>query len=830
MRHPHLSPVTGAALLSMAFLLAASPTVLAQNKHTVPLFHSASHATLQSYVRIINRSEQSGTLTFHAFDDAGERYGPVTLSVRAKATHHFTSDDLRDGNPDKGLSGGIGEGEGDWRLELETGLDIEPLAYVRPRDATGFVTSIHDIAESISGVPSSSTPSRMRWHVPFFNPGSNTTQQSWLRVVNISGIDTEVTVEGIDDDGAPGTDTVRVDVPGDAAVWLSAQELEQGSEDSEFEGQLGNGRGKWQLIVSAGRPVVVMSLLLGQSGNLANLSTVTADRTIRGSTGPDDLYGGNGDDVLNPGDTNFGELDAVYGSAGNDTIVYSDSGMYGSQELYYTELETGGIRVMVDGAANLATVDKGAAGTDTIVDIANPMNAGGSPPHAGGFSLQGTDFDDVFDVNPADGQWLGIEGEGGNDEFNIGPDGLFTLAYWYAPGGVVVDLSEGRASNDGHGDVDTINGHPFGVSGSDFTDVLRGSDRNESFTGRSGHDNIDGGGGTDTLRFGTLIATVGNLHVDLEAGTATGTWGGNAFSYTLSNIESVVGESGDDTLRGNDEHNTLEGRAGNDTIYGGAGEDRLDGGEGNDVLNPGSAVEGTDTVLGSTGSDRIVYTDSDNNTYQWLGYSGLDSDGITVTVDGAANRATANKGASGTDTIVDVIKPLEAWGFGVEGTRSDDVFNVELDNNQYQWMDVDGGAGNDTINIQPGNGEFFVGHYSAPSGITVDLSAGMALNDGYGGADTYNGTVTGIYGSDHADELRGSNNDEWFIGRGGNDTIDGGGGFDHLHFSGAERRNSIDVDLEDGTVTGSTGGKTFTYTVSNIESVSGGNEGRHLLW
>ena len=328
MRHPHLSNIAGAALLSMAFLLAASPTVLAQNKHTVPLFHSASHATLQSYVRVINRSEQSGAVTFYAFDDAGERYGPVTLLLRAKATHHFTSDDLRDGNPDKGLSGGIGEGEGDWRLELETGLDIEPLAYVRPRDATGFVTSIHDMAESISGVPSSSTPSTMRWHVPFFNPGSNTAQQSWLRVVNISGIDTEVTIEGLDDDGAPGSDTVRFDLPGDAAVRLSAQELEQGADDSGFEGRLGDGGGKWQLFVSAGRPLVVMSLLLGQSGNLANLSTVTADRTIRGGPGPDRLYGGNGDDVIDPGNNSEG-ADTVYASAGNDTIIYSDSGTTG---------------------------------------------------------------------------------------------------------------------------------------------------------------------------------------------------------------------------------------------------------------------------------------------------------------------------------------------------------------------------------------------------------------------------------------------------------------------------------------------------------------------
>ena len=754
MRHPHLSNTAGAALLSLAFLLAQSPAALAQNKHTLPLFMSSSHSTLQGFVRIINRSEDAGEVTIHAVDDDGNRFGPVTLSLGANRTRHFNSDNLRDGAPEKGLDGSIADGEGNWRLELETALDIEPLAYTRPK-GEGFLTSTHDVALSIPGVPSSSNLSTMRWHVPIFNPGGNADQQSRLRVVNISGIDTEVEIEGIDDHGASGTEVVRFDLPADAALTLNAQELEEGSDDAIFDGQLGDGTGKWQLFVSAGRPILVMSLLRSTSGHMTNLSTVTGDRTIRGGPGPDRLYGGNGDDVLNPGDTNFGELDAVYGSAGNDTIVYSDSGMYGSQELYYTELETGGIRVMVDGAANLATVDKGAAGTDTIVDIANPMNAGGSPPYAGGFSLQGTDFDDVFDVNPADGQWLGIEGEGGNDEFNIGPDGLFTLAYWYSPSGVVVDLSEGRASNDGHGDVDTINGHPFGVSGSDFTDLLRGSDRNESFTGRSGNDTIDGGGGTDTLRFETLIATVGNVHVDLEAGTATGTWGGDAFSYSLSNIESVDGTAGDDTLRGNDDNNELRGGAGNDTLSGGAGRDELHGGEGNDVLNPGDNMYDSDDVYGSTGDDRIIYTDSTESSYQWLLYTELDSGGIRVEVDGGANQATVDKGAAGTDTIVDVAKPMSEYGFGIVGSPDGDVFNVELDGSEYQYMDIQGGAGNDTFNIQQGAGQFVLVHWTVPGRVHIDLAAGKVYDDGYGGVDTLNG-VSQVYGSEYDDTLIGS--------------------------------------------------------------------------
>ena len=265
MRIPGRFNVVNGVLLSLALSLVQAPAALAQNKHTLPLFVSASHQTLQGFARIINLSERAGEVTIHAIDDTGQRFGPVTLSLAAKATRHFSSDDLRDGNTEKGLSGGVESGQGNWRLELETDLDIDPLIYTRPR-GEGFVTSTHDIvAEGES----------MRWRVSFFNPGSNTAQQSRLRVVNTSGIDTEVRVEGLDDKGADGTGVVRFDLAANAARMLSAKELEEGSVDSTFDGQLGDGTGKWQLFVSADQPIQVMSLLLSESGYLTNLSTST---------------------------------------------------------------------------------------------------------------------------------------------------------------------------------------------------------------------------------------------------------------------------------------------------------------------------------------------------------------------------------------------------------------------------------------------------------------------------------------------------------------------------------------------------------------------------
>ena len=263
MRYHDLSYIIPSALLLFALLFAHPPAALAQNSHTLPLFMSASNMEQQGFVRIINRSDRDGTVTIHAVDDSGqEATSPVTLSLEAKKTKHFNSGDLEQGNSEKGLSGSTGSGQGDWWLKLETDLDIEPLAYIRTTDR--FLTSIHDVVQGES----------MRWDVPIFNPGDNDQQKSQLRLINISDTATEVKIEGLDDDGmaAPGG-AVQMTLPANAARLYSAQDLETGH--SEFEGNLGNGMGKWQLIVSADRPIQVMSLMSTPTGHVTNLSTST---------------------------------------------------------------------------------------------------------------------------------------------------------------------------------------------------------------------------------------------------------------------------------------------------------------------------------------------------------------------------------------------------------------------------------------------------------------------------------------------------------------------------------------------------------------------------
>ena len=222
---------------------------------------SASSMGQQGFVRIINRSGRPGTVRIHAIDDSGRRFDPVSLSLDAKEAMQFSSQDLERGNPEKGLSAGVGAGAGHWRLEFDTALDIEPLAYIRTSD--GFLTSMHELAAREG--------TAMRYHVPFFNPASNRALVSWLGLINPGDRDADVVIDALDARGNPPPGgEVRLRLRAGAARALSAQQLEQG--DPGLSGRLGDGEGKWQLFVSSRTPVQVMSLMQTRSGHLSNLS------------------------------------------------------------------------------------------------------------------------------------------------------------------------------------------------------------------------------------------------------------------------------------------------------------------------------------------------------------------------------------------------------------------------------------------------------------------------------------------------------------------------------------------------------------------------------
>ena len=230
---------------------------------TVPFLVAASTSPPYGFVRVESRSDESGTVEITAIDDTAERFGPVTLALDAGEVASFTSRHLEEGEEERGLSAGVGDGSGHWRLELDTDLEITVQAYAR--NLEDYVSRID---ATVAGVYEDGMH---RYHVTFFNPGSNVVKPSVLRLVNPNDTDAEVTLSAVDDDSAAAPEgDVTLTVPAGQARDLSAQALESGGDG--FEGSLGDGEGKWRLTVSADRALHVVSLVRTRWGYLASLS------------------------------------------------------------------------------------------------------------------------------------------------------------------------------------------------------------------------------------------------------------------------------------------------------------------------------------------------------------------------------------------------------------------------------------------------------------------------------------------------------------------------------------------------------------------------------
>ena len=226
-------------------------------RHVVPLMAAVADDARQGFVRIINRSDNAGSIHIDAWDDAGRQRGPLALVVGPRQAVHFNSNDLELGNADKGLTGAVGTGTGSWRLVLSSALPFDAMAYMRTSD--GFLTAMHGLVEPVGQIH----------EVPIFNPGTNRNQVSELRLTNPHASAVSVTIDGEDDAGSSPGSTVHLSLPGRSSRTLTAAEIEAGDGVS---GALGDGHGKWRLSVWSSQRVQVMNLLSSPTGHLTNLS------------------------------------------------------------------------------------------------------------------------------------------------------------------------------------------------------------------------------------------------------------------------------------------------------------------------------------------------------------------------------------------------------------------------------------------------------------------------------------------------------------------------------------------------------------------------------
>ncbi len=376
---------------------------------------------------------------------------------------------------------------------------------------------------------------------------------------------------------------------------------------------------------------------LNGQGGVDRLEGGTGDNAFDGGAGDDVLVGGAGRDTMRGGPG----ADTVSGSGGND-VIYGDGPV--SKPDDGNDVVTGGDgddRIV--GGDGKDTID-GGTGNDTIT------GSGGNDKITGGTgadALQGGTGDDTVDGG-ADDDTVG--GNDGKDTL-IGGTGTDTLL-----GGAGIDKLDGGAGDDS-------------LDGGDGDDVLDGG---------TNADQLRGGAGNDTATWASrsepLDLSVDGIADDGGASDARAVGGGDPADSIGSDVETVVGGAGDDTLSvTTDAPYTLDGGPGNDTLtvasfvvnsqtlLGSDGTDTLTGGSGDDVLDGGL---GKDLEQGGAGADRFVQGTAPNGADQLYGGSGYDvvdyslrTAAVTVTFDNVANDGGSGEKDNVRSDVERALKP-----------------------------------------------------------------------------------------------------------------------------------------------------------------------------
>ncbi|QGX99247.1 calcium-binding protein [Roseovarius faecimaris] len=270
------------------------------------------------------------------------------------------------------------------------------------------------------------------------------------------------------------------------------------------------------------------------------------------------------------------------------------------------------------------------------------------------------------------------------------------------------------------------------------------------------------------------------------------------------------------------------------TIIGSPFDDNLVGTAVNDSINPG-ANNGNDFMVATTGNDTYDFGDADADSFYTVDYSFIN--GARTFNINAVNATASVSGSGGTDTFINIASSLtsELGGMQFHGSTANDTFNVT--NELGSWVNLNGGQGVDTYNLTLPSGSLMrVSFNETPNNtptqaVVVNLATGVVSNDGHGNTEQINVTGQGsveIRGSNFNDVLTGSSRNDSFITDLGNDTVNGGAGFDRVRYdrSGLE---TVTVDLQNNVATGVWAGQNFTDSLTSIESVRGSRSGNDTL-
>jgi len=586
--------------------------------------------------------------------------------------------------------------------------------------------------------------------------------------------------------------------------------------------------------------------------NADTLQGGSGDDTIEGFAGDDVLRGygkdnsamsPDGNDSILAGDGN----DSIYGGVGDDSI---DGGSGTDRLYYYTTGPNGPASSVIHHVSIKSQFDASKSSWFSItkfdannvvlgVDIASNIE-----------NLYGTVNSDAFNLADPRIRNVWVSGMGGSDTFSQAPYGLspfdpsYTIHYrvnglqvsywWVAPKsgsneGIKVSWNGGTGQVQYFDSTTTSpSGNASQKAGTDTLSYITGIEDSNyddtfDFTGyvlgfqgfatraidgksthwviiRGGSDTIIGNGNTSiyfTNANGLTNASgkTGGVTIDLKLAQADLSNISGYGTLKYSGIEAIGGTKFADTLIGgvtsNNDFEAFRGEGGNDTIDGGSGYDRA-------VYS--NATEGISVVLSTKKSDGSIL-------------NGTATGGSSVGVDTLINIESV--------IATDFADTLDARGYYKAESLTD-----------YSANDFLPGGGDDVIY---GSGNTRVNYENALIGVRADVSIGSdALNiadksaSEYSslGKDTYRGGISGLIGSNFSDILLGSANgdgnllSEFFRGNGGNDTIDGGTGWDIASYTTSPYAIVVDMTKSSNQVQDGWGN---TDTLIGIEGIEGSN-------
>jgi len=472
--------------------------------------------------------------------------------------------------------------------------------------------------------------------------------------------------------------------------------------------------------------------------------------TVYGGIGNDEIDGGLGSDSISGGvgdDTLFGGADKVEdvleGGDGNDTYIICDT----NDVLNDT---SGSNALMLDKSFNSKLFDLNTIyGNWSIskIDASNTSHAMTFNVEATGKSFVGTKYNDIF-IFSADDYINSSTIDGGN--------GIDTIKLAVPDGGLntisKLDLNNYNSIEN----IDATYAYGTTLIGNSLSNIIKGSDWDDTIDGGVGADNLIGGWGRDTYYVDNISDKVieyynSDVEYNIDEIILKSNFDfGTSYKYTLaSNVEvldlaelvltdeqqtkfaktnlSIYGNGSANAIRVNDtyaDYINIYAGAGNDAIYGGLGNDYIDGGSGIDLLYGGA---GNNTLLGGAGNDWYVIDSTETST--------------TIT------------DTSGNDTI-ELISPKNGefalTTFSLENYRqveniyAENLSGLNLVGNSLNnsifgatGSTIAGGKGNDTIvsyggntlNFYEGDAKDLLQAYNDADIINIDTNTGITKND-----------------------------------------------------------------------------------------------------